>query len=254
MVNTEANRQYKNAAKALTMTVVLVAGTELSIAGNLEEIAEPTVLAPAPATELDLNGFYAGGSLAYAFGQDDEVGHTDPNGRFVANAGTFEPEGLNYGLRLGWRNNLPLPSGGRLFVYGFELGYDFSDIEDSFSTAAYDASTEIESVLSLKYKGGITNSKKNTLFYTTLGYINTEFDYDVNGATGGDTIALNGSDNQGGLVFGLGVERAINQNLSALLEWEYNYINSFTLRDSAGASTVVTPSFNNIRLGLNYSF
>ncbi|WP_162933027.1 outer membrane protein [Roseovarius sp. EL26] len=239
-------------ATAAVLGTVLVISTEQSAAGNLEE---PVVIAPvavATPTVLDLSGFYVGGSLAYGVGISDDVGHKRPNGVLVTTPGTVNPAGINYGVRLGWRNNLPL---GRLaYVHGFELGYDLADIEDSFSTATYNASSEIESVLSLKYKGGLTNLSKNTLFYSTIGYTRSEIDYSVVGATGSDAINLNSSTDKDGLVFGLGVERAINQDLSVLFEWEYNYIDGFSLSDGAGASTVVTPSFNNFRLGLNYNF
>lgn len=237
---------------ATALGVLTMAGAERSSAGNLEEpVAVPTVIATEQ-TELDLSGFYLGGSLAYGLGISDDVGHRGPDGALVATPGRVDPDGFNYGVRVGWRNNINV---GRVdYVYGVELGYDIAEIEDSFTTAAYSASSEIENVLSLKYKGGITNARKNTLFYGTLGYIYADVDYDVVGASGGSSIALNGSDKRGGLVYGLGVERAISDSVSVLFEWEYNYIDSFSLNDGAGASTIATPSYNNFRLGMNYSF
>ncbi|MEX0316531.1 MAG: outer membrane protein [Ruegeria sp.] len=221
-------------------------------AGNvLDPVADPEVLRP-KAREFDWSGFYVGGTVGYTFGQDDDIGHTNPAGTLVASPGTLTPSGTSFGLRFGWRNWLPLVD--RKWVYAFELGYDTGSISDSFVASTHSAEVELENAKSFRLKSGITSVRGNTLYYSTLGYVRGDLDYAVTGFAGGDLIDVSDQSDRDGFLLGLGVEHNLNDRLSLVFEVDYTRISSYTLTDSDGSSTVATPSFSNVRLGLNYNF
>ncbi|TMV07624.1 porin family protein [Ruegeria sediminis] len=238
---------------AITLPIALcVLGASQAVAGSATApLVEPDVIAPAP-IKLDLRGFYVGGDLAYAFGSGDDVGQRAPNGSLVATPGTLEPGGFNYGLRFGWRNTVP--TSGLAYVYGVELGYGGGDISDSFTTATHQASIDVKNTLVLRFKGGFANTRGNMQYYGIIGYARGDIDYSVSGTAGGDTISLSDQSDYDGYLLGLGVERVLRDNLSMTLEYEYTRFNSKTLTDASGSSTVATPSYGNLRLGLNFAF
>jgi len=219
-------------------------------AGNVEPVpADPVVVAAYPSWQ----GFYVGGSAGFAFGADDRVGHRDPSGVLVTpRAGDLDNEGFTYGAQLGWRGERE--SRGRSFVYGVELGYDRIDAGESFANGTYTASTDLNGVLGVRFKSGFTSKSRNTLLYGIVGYVHGDFDYALNGTAGGDTIALNTSFDSGGYSLGLGVEHLLSESWSVNAEWEYYDFGSKTLFDADGSSTIATPKYNNIQVGLNFRF
>lgn len=225
---------------------------ERSHAGSeAQPILEPEVIAPQPPT-LDLTGFYVGGDLAYAFGSNDDVGHRASGGRLVATPGALEPGGLNFGLKVGWRGTIP--TGGLAFVYGVELGYGAGGIGDRFSTTSHQAEIDVRNHLALRLKGGFANIPGDMQFYGMVGYARADIDYSVSGTAGGDTISLSDRSDYDGYLLGVGLERALRDNLSMTLEYEFMKFSSETVFDADGSSTVITPGFGNLRLGLNLAF
>lgn len=225
-----------------------------AVAGNLKPVEkEPVIVPPAAPTANGWQGFYGGAKLGYAFGSDDTVGHRDPGGVMVTrDAGDLGDEGMNYGLRLGWRGERQLTR--RSYVYGIELGYDRGDVSESFSSGVYTASTDLNHVLGVRLKSGITSQSGQTLFYGILGYVHGDIDYAVKGTAGGDTIDLDTSYDTDGYSVGLGVEHLLSENWSVNAEWEYYNFGSKTLTDSGGSSTVATPDYNNLQVGVNFRF
>lgn len=219
-------------------------------AGNLEPvIVEPVVTAPVvPSWE----GFYLGGKVGYAFNGDDRVGHTNPSGVLLFTPDKLEQSGLNYGLRLGWRGQRAMAE--RSFVYGVELGYDAGKADDSFVSNGYTASVDMNHVLGLRLKSGVTNKTGDTLFYGILGYVRGDFDYAVNGTAGGDAIDLDTSFKTDGFSVGVGVEHMLNDRWSVNAEWEYLEFDSKRLYDGDRSSTKATPKYNNVQLGVNFRF
>lgn len=237
---------------ASTALAVALGFTTAANAGSPETVmVEPVVTAPALPSWA---GFYLGGNVGYAFNGSERVGHRDATGAFVRrNAGTLDYEGVNYGLRLGWRGQRPMAN--RSFVYGIELGVDGGDISDSFSTADYDASVDMNHVLGIRAKSGVTNQRGDTLFYGVLGYVHGDFDKAVKSkATGGNAIDLDRSFSSDGYAVGLGIEHMINERWSVNAEWEYLEFGSKRLFDDNDHSTRATPKYHNIQLGVNLRF
>ncbi|MBI6630053.1 outer membrane protein [Pontibaca salina] len=243
-----AIRNCLTAAGSVMAIACTLGGT--AQAGNVEPvIVEPVVTAPA---NPNWEGFYLGGKVGYAFGGEDRVGFRDPSGTLVERSvGTLEYSGFNYGLRLGWRGQHNMAE--RAFVYGAELGYDRGNVKDSFSRG-YSASVDTNHVLGLRLKSGFTNKSGNTLFYGILGYVRGDFDYAVNGTTGGDSIDLDTSFNTDGYSIGLGVEHMLNERWSVNAEWEYLEFDRRRLDDDSGDFTTATPKYNNLQLGVNFRF
>lgn len=224
-----------------------------AVAGDLKPVEkEPVVVAPAAPSANGWQGFYAGARLGYAFGGDDRVGHRNASGVMVnPSAGDLDVEGVNYGFRLGWRGERRLSR--RSFVYGIELGYDRGDVSQSFSSG-YNGSTELNHLLGLRLKSGVTSQSGQTLFYGILGYVQGDFDYAVSGSTGGSAINLDTSYDTDGYSLGLGVEHLLSENWSVNAEWEYYDFGSKTLTDGGGATTKATPDHNNLQVGVNFRF
>lgn len=239
------------ARKCLASTALAVAlgFTTAANAGSPETvIVEPVVTAPALPSWA---GLYVGGNVGYAFNGSEKVGHKNSTGTLLTpSAGTLDYEGFNYGVRLGWRGQRAVAA--RSFVYGIELGIDGGDVGDSFTTADYDASVDMNHVLGIRAKSGLTNRTGDTLFYGILGYVHGDFDYTLKDTAA--TIDLDRSFSSDGYAVGLGIEHMINERWSVNAEWEYLEFSGKRLFDDSDHSTKATPKYHNIQLGVNLRF
>ncbi|GGH23536.1 outer membrane immunogenic protein [Cribrihabitans marinus] len=223
-------------------------------AGSPEKaLEEPVVVAPRGPAH-DWSGFYAGGSIGYAFNGDDDVGHRAPGGRTLPSPGSLELNGATYGLHLGWRWQRQVPTTLRQFVYGIELGYETGEISDSLSDGTYTASSELDDVLSLRLKSGITDKSNRMLFYGSVAYVRASARYALSGTAGGDTIGIDQGFDTDGYALGLGVDYLLTERLVLGVGLEYANLTSQVLSDAGGSSTKVTPQFTTFRLGLSYRF
>ncbi|AUM74912.1 outer membrane protein [Paracoccus jeotgali] len=209
------------------------------------EVVDPIV----PVIAQDWTGAYVGASIGYAFAGDDRVGYAENNDVF-ATPGKLELSGANAGLRVGYRKQFTGQT--REWVMGAELGYEGGSIEDSFSTAEYEAGNEINSVLALRVKTGVLNAPQDTLFYGILGVARADYDYRASSTDGVIDLVGDGEKSTGYIV-GFGVERKMTDKLSLTGEWEYANFGKTNLGDGV-YSTEMTPDYHNIKLGLNYRF
>ncbi|MDB6179741.1 outer membrane beta-barrel protein, partial [Paracoccus sp. Z330] len=189
------------------------------------------VVAPVAQPSFDWAGAYGGLSVGYAFGGDDRVGIHNPDGDLLGTPGSNDISGATYGVHLGYRWQREFR--GRQFVYGPELAYEGASADGSFSTDSASGSSEIDNLISLRFKSGILNEAQNTLFYGIIGAMRGEFDYAVEGAG----MDYNDSYDADAWTVGLGVERMVNERVSLFGEWEYRDFGRDTLTDDAGFST-----------------
>ncbi|WP_323716175.1 outer membrane protein [Paracoccus aminovorans] len=194
----------------------------------------------APITEVapvgNWQGGYAGLTLGYAFGGDDDVGVSG------VTPDSLEMSGANGGVRLGYRWQKDR------WVFGPELGYEGGNIKDSFSTDGYDAESKVKNVLALRMKTGYEVAP-NTLVYGIAGVARGKIDYSVTG-NGAD---INDTYTKTGYIVGLGAERMINDKWSVTGEYEYANFGKEKLSDGTN-TTNATPKFHNIKLGVNFKF
>ncbi|PAU97591.1 outer membrane protein [Paracoccus salipaludis] len=202
------------------------------------EIEPPLVVTPAPS---DWQGAYAGITLGYAFGGDDDIGVRPPG----VDIGSAELSGWNAGLRLGYRWQRDR------WVVGPEIAYVGGDISDDFEfdsaplgLADSEFESEVDSLLGIRLKTGYL-VRPDTLVYGIAGWQQGDFTYSVDGEEEGYDAD--------GYVLGLGVERKLTDRMSVTGEYEYANFGSTDI-EYLGRTTVATPEHSNVKLGLNFSF
>ncbi|WP_161470921.1 outer membrane protein [Tropicimonas marinistellae] len=189
-------------------------------------------------------GGYAGISLGYAFGGDDDVGVRGGGLSGTETIGSLEAGGTLGGLQLGYRWDLdPV-------LIGLEIGVTGGDLSDSFDNSDGAAETELQHEVSLRGSLG-WELNAETLLYGFVGVSQAEFDYEVSGPDGAD---IDESFSPTGYLAGLGAEWALGENWSLRGEYRYTNYGKETLSDNAGHKTEATPKFHLVSLGLNYRF
>jgi len=230
---------HVNARFAAAVATALTLGTAMAAnaGGYVAPVVDTGVAAPViqPAPVADWAGGYAGLTLGYAFGGDDEVGI---NGTAVD---TLELSGANAGVRLGYRWQRDR------WVFGPELGLEGGDITDSFSTDGFDAESKIKNTLALRMKTGYVLDN-GMLLYGIAGVARAKVDYSI---TGGADIRDDYS--KTGYIVGLGAERKITDRMSVTGEYEYANFGKETLSDGVN-DTNSTADYHNVKLGLNFKF
>ncbi|MRX49035.1 outer membrane beta-barrel protein [Paracoccus sp. S-4012] len=213
----------------------LFAAGAASAGGYVAPVVEPAPIAPVitpTATVGNWQGGYAGASLGYAFGGDDE---------FTIATGTDNTEisGVNGGLHVGYRWQRDR------WVFGPELSITGGSIDDSVTVGGVDVESSVNHVAALKLKTGY-EVQPNTLLYGTAGIARgdftftadgTDFDYDANG-----------------YVFGIGMERKVTERMSMFGEIERNHFKSENIDLGPLGDTNTSPSFTNVKLGVNFNF
>ncbi|WP_313352858.1 outer membrane protein [Paracoccus sp. (in: a-proteobacteria)] len=236
--------------------IVLSAGFALahlgaaSAGGYTVPVIEAPVVVPevTPVPAFNWQGVYAGGAIGYSFNGDDRVGITPPDNGTVYTPGSVDISGMSWSLYLGYR--WQREAQGRQIVFGPELAYEGGNASDSFDSNGVSASSELDRLLSLRWKTGLLNEAQDTLFYGTIGYAHGKFDYSVDGAG----MDYRGDFTDNAWTVGLGIEKKLNERVSLFGEWEFRQFGKTVLSDAAGYTTRATPEHHNIRIGVNISF
>lgn len=228
-----------SAAAAATLVLSAAAAS----AGGFTTVPEPVVVepvTPAPVAAGNWQGAYGGVSLGYAFGGDDDFGLDANDGSDVETLGNLELGGVNGGLHLGYRWQRDR------WVVGPELSITGGKIEDDFTTAGgVDIESKVNHVAALKLKTGY-EVQPNMLVYGTAGVARGDFTYTVDG----EDFDYNAN----GFVFGLGVERMMSDRMSVFGEIERNQFDKEEVEVAPGLVSNASPSFNNVKVGVNFKF
>lgn len=231
-------------AGALLTAQTAVAGGY--VAPVIEPVIAAAVVAPS-SSAIDWEGAYVGLVVGHGSGRED-VGVRIGDHTTLYTPDELEISGTTYGLRAGYRQRFFTRS-----LAGVELSYETGSMEDSFSTAGYEASDELDHALSLRIKSGVLAGEK-TWIYGLVGVSRGKFDYQLNGDGAGGPIQINDNFSATARIVGIGVEHKITQRLSVSGEWEYVNFGKTHLEDSIGKGTEATPDWHAIKLGLNYQF
>ncbi|WP_209016319.1 outer membrane beta-barrel protein [Roseibium sp. RKSG952] len=226
-----------------------------TVAGDLTTpVSDPVVVGPERYSD-DVSAFYLGLNAGYGFGGTDRFGLRTGGGTF--DIGNLKPSGAYGGIRGGWRGVVPA-TGGRDYVYGFELGYDFGSLEDTVSrqigTTTVTGGSEISDVLSLKFRNGLTNKSGSVLYFVSFGLVQGEVATTNSTTSGGTTRAFEEKGRRNGLSASIGAEHQLNDNWSITGEYEYVQFESKDVVFGSGFSTKSTPKYSGLRVGLNYKF
>lgn len=226
-------------------------------------VEPPAVIVPVAPLASDWSGAYAGGSIGYAFGGDDEVGFDyfedgEMWGRDT-DIGDLEVSGANAGLHVGyrWQRNK--------WVLGPELTIEGGNISDEFSATEIDedgevftgaVESELNYVIGLRMKAGyIVNPR--TLVYGTAGFVRGDFDYTVSGSAEDLSVSTTEGYTANGYSLGAGVERKLSDRMSMFAEWQYRNFGKEDVTFGTRAESAVTratPEHHNLKLGLNFRF
>lgn len=226
-----------------------------TIAGDLTEtVVNPEVVSP-NRIGSDVSAFYLGVSGAYGLGGDDRFGLTTPGGTFAI--GEQDLTGNYGGIRGGWRGILPF-FGGREYVYGVEIGYDFGSLEDDVATQVsgtpVQGGSRVSDVLSLRLRSGFTNRSRSVLYFATVGYVRGDVETTNSFGSGSAFQAFRDTDTRNGFSASIGAEHRLNENWSITGEYEYVQFQSEVIQFESGFSTKSTPNYRGLRFGLNYTF
>lgn len=224
-------------------------------AGGFTTAPEPVVVEPVamPVTLGNWQGGYAGATLGYGFNGDDEFGFDYGAGE-VPSRGKLEVSGWNGDLHAGYRWQRDR------WVFGPELSIMGGAVDDSFDLPAgtivdtdgglvdlsgAEVESKVKSVLALKFKTGY-EVQPDMLVFGTVGYQRGDFDLKVAGE--GYSYKADG------YVLGLGVERMINDRWSVTGEIEHNEFDKEEVDLGGGVHTNASPSFTNVKMGVNFKF
>ncbi|MBO9435677.1 porin family protein [Ruegeria sp. R13_0] len=218
------------------------------------DISDPEVISDKRFSD-DVSAFYLGVTAGYGGGGDDRFGLTTPTDTFAI--GDQDISGSYGGVRGGWRGVLPA-RGGRDYVYGFELGYDFGSLDDSVTTVVgsetVQGGSEVSDIVTLRFRNGLTNRSGRILYFVSVGYVwgDVETTNSISSTTG--TQSFEASDRRNGFSLSIGAEHYLTENWSITGEYEYVQFDSKDIEFSSGFSTKSTPNYRGLRFGLNYKF
>lgn len=234
--------------------VAAMAGTSTTASDLGGNVRDPQVVGPQRYAD-DVSAFYVGISGAYGAGGSDRFGLTTPIRTFPI--GELDLKGYYGGIRGGWRGVVPATRG-RDYVYGFELGYDWSGLDDDVVTdiagTVVRGGSEINNVMSVRFKNGLTNPSGTVLYFLTLGLIYGDITTTNSITSGGTTQSFDNTDSRNGFTASIGAEHQLGNNWSITGEFEYVQFQSEVIEFGSGFSTKSTPSYKGLRFGLNYRF
>lgn len=251
-------KRYFGPGRHVALSTLLVYSilSSATVAGNLDQgVTDAPVVSPKRFSS-DVNAFYLGLSGGYATGGTDRFGLRTSTGSLFE-IGEVDLSGGYGGIRGGWRGVLPA-LGGRDYVYGFELGYDFGSLDDEVSTQIggvdVTGGSEVSDVLSVRFRNGLSNKSGTVLYFLTVGYVQGDVTTTSSITSGTAVQSLEDEGSRPGFSASIGAEHRLNENWSITGEYEYVQFESKTVEFDGGFSTKSTPRYRGLRFGLNYTF
>ncbi len=243
-------------SRFLMALAVMVSCAAPTLAGDvIGDVTEPDVIS-SQRFARDVSAFYLGVSAGRGAGGSDDFG-LRVNGTTLFGVGELEPSGNFGGFRGGWRGILPA-AGGRDYMYGLELGYDYGTLDDSTSTqiggTLVGARSAISDVFSVRLRNGLTNRSGSILYFVTVGYVRGDITTSTTLADVGGVTRFEDMDRRQGFSASLGAEHQLDENWSITGEIEYLQFESKTVELGPNFTTKSTPSYRGLRFGLNYTF
>ncbi|SPF75693.1 hypothetical protein ALP8811_00686 [Aliiroseovarius pelagivivens] len=236
----------KSASLVTCLTVLIATGH--AHAGSLHDpVIETPVTAFAVEDLKPWHGAYIGGTIGHHFSGGDQVG-IDPTSGSSFDVGDFDISGWTGSLRAGYRWQFSS------FVIGGELAVEGGPVEDAFRNGDVRGSTKLNHALSFRVKAGSVWRVWDSFVYGTVGVTRAEFDYNVTSNNPIRPLAIDETYSTNGYILGLGFERPISDRWTLTGEYEYTNFGTDKLTGGNGNSTLATPLFHTVKLGVNYNF
>ncbi|WP_395664412.1 outer membrane protein [Methylocella sp.] len=208
-------------------------------AADLPYGSEPSY---APAPLFTWTGFYIGGQIGYAWGQDDINGWSP----YYAFSGvSYSPSGVVGGAHVGYNYQI------NRFVLGLEGDVEGSGLSKNYAFGGVIYGTSIPVQGGVRGRLGVSFDK--ALLYVTGGAAFAGVDTTYQSWSG----YTSQTSTRAGWTVGGGLEYAITPNWSARAEYRYADLGSFTNQVYAagvGASVNHHPTTQTVRLGFSYRF
>jgi len=245
----------KSYLSACTAAVVLTSGSAMA-GGVIAPVIDVAPVEVAPVSVAGAwQGAYAGGSLGYIFGAEDQVGLAAiQDGTEIGRAeglGDLDISGATAGVHVGYRWQRGS------WVFGPELGVEVGSVDASISNEvggeAFDLDSDMQNIVTLVMKTGYAVDPQ-TLVYGTFGIARGDFDYEL--TTGGETYSEGFTTT--GVAAGLGVERMVNERVSVFAEYQYRDLDnetvSFDVAPGATLDSGASTAHSSVKLGANFKF
>ena len=259
--------------KMLIASAAILTISTTAMAADLPSRRAPPVFVPPPV--FSWAGFYVGGQIGYAFGQDNTTTTIQPavlGGPAAAVVvfpgavvpGTAKPSGVIGGGHVGYNFVLPGFAGfGSGLILGIEGSVDGTDYSQTTTFGAGNAffvpagsTASIRSDIQGSVRGRLGIAVDRALFYATGGAAFADFKTTYNNVgIGFDSF----SRSRVGYTVGGGVEYAITTNWSLRAEYRYSDFGTFT--DALVASSLIPGTTvrhreteNTVQLGFSYRF
>ena len=220
-----------------------------ALAADLPGRFEP--LSPVPlatvAQAFDWTGVYGGLNAGFGRGVPDVASIRSPaiTGR-LSIPGILKPAGFSGGVQAGYNYQYGA------FVFGIEGDLNLGSLRDSIVDPTIAVISQTRLFGTLRPRIGVV-SMERLLVYATAGYAFAQNRYTVAGGVA--TPAISQTSTYNGYAVGGGLEYAFTDHLSVKLESIYHAIGKKTLVNATRtASTSATPSFVDVRLGVNYRY
>ena len=219
-----------------------MSAVEASDLPNRKSAPAPLVV---PVLDYNWSGFYAGANAGYGFVRGDVIGvRTQPGNAFLGNFGSVPSKGVFGGLQAGynWQNGA--------FVYGLEADAQISGMTASSNAGGFSAKSKNEAFGTLRARLGYAIVDR-ALVYVTGGLAVTRLKYSFGTAT----TNLSSTRTNTNWTLGGGLEYAFTDQLGAKVEYLYSQVDARSRSNLGGTfATRSSPSYNLIRVGLNYHF
>ncbi len=216
--------------------------------------------------ESIFSGPYLGLQLGYADGRDDSYQIRPPSVEPNGETSITKPAGSLYGLSAGYNkvfsNDLLL--GIAFNIEGRGVKDESQPIVNGSPIAGFIYRTKSKGSISIMPKLGYLLGGGDTLIYVTSGYELAKIERKLLNNDSGD-INYGRFDSssswQGGWASGLGLERVVYKNTTAMIEYRYTDWGNYDFKNGASNNQPIGTWVNkysykeqSIRLGLNYHF
>ena len=238
-------RRAKLLQAAILLAASAAAGSSAQAADLLLRKSPPPLIMAQPFT---WTGFYVGGQIGYAWGNDRTTEFFTANGAPTGLSWSYNPDGVVGGLHSGYNYQF------NSFVVGVEGDIELANNRGGFTDPGGAGTTHVDVQGSLRGRLGYAIDR--FLIYGTGGVAIAELKNKYTNPFG--PLIENVSKTRTGWTLGGGVEYAFTNSITARVEYRYTDYGSYRNPSKIAFPGILTgeqePSFQTVRVGVSYKF